>query len=402
MLADLCTTNYNLQDYYLSHLWCVDRLYPSTNTSLIVHITKPIITCARRILYYCTLGIFELGNWLSYPFIFALPTPFGWPLCPPFNQTRLGIRNACASWSCLWPLFLRYLDVSLPPIPIYSCVWLCACVCVCVRMCVCVLFSTACVSCFWLGAEPCPMIGFTAPPSLLVMSRHAQCRNEKAAALLVSVILSACADVFSFVGRSSLFLLFVSLEPCPPQIWWSIAWLLEKEKKLKTGTESLSPPPLLHVFRGNVFFRQQECFLWKRGWLLDCVVQQLCNTKIDFFLPRDLFYLLPSFLPVALVILIPQSFISSLRWYAVKSQASPSASIAPPSNVQNFVCSPLLSVCNGCSASPSRFWFIHLKLKWMKWWNKQGLIHVKMLWIGEFLASVKKKWNATTCDCERN
>ncbi|KAG7216578.1 hypothetical protein INR49_023287 [Caranx melampygus] len=111
-------------------------------------------------------------------------------------------------------------------------------VCVCVRMCVwCVLFSTACVSCFWLGAEPCPMIGFTAP----VMSRRAQCRNEKAA-------------VF----------------PCS----------------------------------GNVFFQTTGMFSAERGWLLDCIVQQLCNTKIDFILPRDLFYLLPSFLPVALVILI--------------------------------------------------------------------------------------------------
>lgn len=61
------------------------------------------------------------------------------------------------------------------------------------------------------------------------------------------------------------------------------------------------------VFRGNVFFRQRGMFPLERGWSPDCIVLQPYNTKIDVFLPRDLFYLLPPFLPVARVILTHKS-----------------------------------------------------------------------------------------------
>lgn len=81
----------------------------------------------------------------------------------------------------------------------------CVYVCVCVR----VFFSTACVSRFWLSAEPRP------PPHdwLIAPCDVTACSvlewESRCAPLLVSV-LSACADVSSFCGWSSL-LVFVSL-----------------------------------------------------------------------------------------------------------------------------------------------------------------------------------------------
>lgn len=73
-------------------------------------------------------------------------------------------------------------------------------------------------------------------------------------------------------------------------------------------------------------------------------VQQLYNTKMDVFLPSwPFFYLLPSFLPSSAA----SSwfiFISSLSQYAVKSQASPSASIAPPSTLKSL-CVCALFIC---------------------------------------------------------
>lgn len=252
-------------------------------------------------------------------------------------------------------LSLLPMLLSLDPFPYYSQCDICTlcyvdmCRCVYVCVCVCVLFSTACVSCFWLGAEPCPMIGFTAPPRDVTARSVPEWEKP----------LCSCParECFPVCVCWRLFLCGTKLASCYLFLWNLVH--LRFEASLDFGkTENrnwISFATLPSRFQGKCVFQTTGMFSVERGWLLDCVVQQLCNTKIDFFLPRDLFYLLPSFLPVALVILIPQSFISSLRRYAVKSQASPSASIAPPSNVQNFVCSPLLSVCNGCSASPSDF-----------------------------------------------
>lgn len=131
-----------------------------------------------------------------------------------------------------------------------------------------------------LALSPRLMIG-SLPP---VMSWCAQCWNEKAAVLPCSwVFLSACAGVFSFVGEAR-FLVIRSFETCPP--WFSALSNLGRELKL------FHPSCFQGKATGNVSFG-------KGVWWLDCIVQQLCNTKIDVFLPCDLFYLLPSFLPVA-------------------------------------------------------------------------------------------------------
>lgn len=153
----------------------------------------------------------------------------------------------------------------------------CVYVCVCVR----VFFSTACVSCFWLGAEPCLMIG--SPPLWCHGVLSAGMKSPLCSPAGECSCLRALAS-FSVCGWSY-FLVIRSFETRPPWCQASFGpWI---------GSWS-SFNPL--CFQGKCVFQTWGMFSSERGWLLYC---GSTTQRSAFSLPFDLFNLLPLFLPVA-------------------------------------------------------------------------------------------------------
>lgn len=172
------------------------------------------------------------------------------------------------------PLLSLPTLLSLDPLPCYSKCDICTLcyvdMCQCVYVCVRVFFSTACVSCFRLGAEPFPMIGLYP-----VMSWRAQRWNEKAAVLPCSWLLVRVRFftflIFFLCGWRSLLIVSLGL------VHFGFQLCLTADEKWTSS----SP----RVFRGNVF-RQRECFLWKKRGCSIALYSSSEGTKLDFLFPQ--------------------------------------------------------------------------------------------------------------------
>lgn len=116
----------------------------------------------------------------------------------------------CIQLSLCWAYQCFFLDLF----PYYSLCDICTLcyvdMCQCVYVCVCVrvFFSTACVSCFWLGAEPPPHDWLAAPCDVMVRSVLEW--ESRCAPLLVSV--PVCVRWRLFLCRWSSF-------SCYPFLW---------------------------------------------------------------------------------------------------------------------------------------------------------------------------------------
>lgn len=157
------------------------------------------------------------------------------------------------------PLLSLPMLLSLDPFPYYSQCDICTLcyvdMCQCVYVCVCVrvFFSAACVSRFWLGAEPRLMIG----------SLPLWCHGVLSAGMRKP--LCSPARECSCLRVPTSFPLWMKLVSC--SFLWNPVHPGGKHCLTLVGCWSSFPPC---VFRGNLFFRQRECFLWKKGlvaWL---------------------------------------------------------------------------------------------------------------------------------------
>lgn len=99
-------------------------------------------------------------------FLRAFFPPTGVVCFSKLSLITLQPKKEVPQWMVLYtakPLLSLPTLLSLDPLPCYSKCDICTLcyvdMCQCVYVCVRVFFSTACVSCFRLGAEPFPMIG---------------------------------------------------------------------------------------------------------------------------------------------------------------------------------------------------------------------------------------------------